>query len=346
MVKGVTERHTSVTTSSPFHLGLSIREQVSTAVGSILEGDFTLPVFQIIQQVQSKVPSLTTREAEVAVAAASAAVRRVHAYHQDLTTLKEAGDQSRASSVLARRLVYLDEGPQWPTPAGRELNETDSVLSSPQPAFVEDPGALVFEWTGSGQQREAQSAAPEVQPGHLTGRIVSSGRSGTFSMSSGSCSSQCSRGSSCSRAIKAQGPKSSSVAHEPSTHQSVIVTSQQQEEAAVPPPTQPARSKASPPPRSDRRQRSTSPSRAHHRDTDDPERRRYLDTERTKDRARDHPSSSRASSPLPRGRRGRTPGERRSGSDYDRGERNRRLQRHRERDFSHDRERIDRRKHH
>lgn len=134
-----------------------------------------------------------------------------------------------------------------------------------------------------------------------------------------------------------------------------LTLSQQQEEAAVLPPTQPAGSKASPPPRSDRRQRSTSPSRAYHRDTDDPERRfplsserrRHLDIERTKGRARDHPSSSRASSPLPRERRGRTHGERRSGSDYDRGERNRRLQRHRERDFSHYRERNDdRRKHH
>ena len=44
--------------------------------------------------------------------------------------------------------------------------------------------------------------------------------------------------------------------------------------------------------------------------------------------------------------RGRTPGGRRSGSDYDRGERNCRLQRHRERDFSHHRERNDCRKHH
>jgi len=63
---------------------------------------------------QTKVPSLTSREAEVALAAAAAAVRRVHAYHQDLSTLKEAGDQTQVGSVLAKRLVYLNEGPQWP----------------------------------------------------------------------------------------------------------------------------------------------------------------------------------------------------------------------------------------
>jgi len=68
------------------------------------------------------------------------------------------------------------------------------------------------------------------------------------------------------------------------------------------------------------------------------ERRRHLDTERTKGHARDPPSSSRVSSHLPSGRRGQTPGELRAGSEYDRGERNRRLQRHRERDFSRDRE--------
>ena len=48
---------------------------------------------------------------------------------------------------------------------------------------------------------------------------------------------------------------------------------------------------------------------------------------------------------LPSGRRDRTSGKRRSGSEYDRGERNRRLQRHREGDFPRDRERNDRRKH-
>jgi len=55
--------------------GLSIREQVGTAVSSLLEGDFTLSAPDLIQQMQTKVPSLTCREAEVALAAAAAAIR-------------------------------------------------------------------------------------------------------------------------------------------------------------------------------------------------------------------------------------------------------------------------------
>jgi len=141
--------------------GLSIREQVSTAVGSLLEGDFTLPAPGLIQQMQAKVPSLTYREAEVALAAAAAAVRRVHAYHQDLSTLKEAGDQTRVGSVLARRLVYLNEGPQWPSFSS--VPDPGSVLSS-QPVLVEDPSNLVMAWMDSGHRSEALPEVPQIDP--------------------------------------------------------------------------------------------------------------------------------------------------------------------------------------
>jgi len=121
---------------APSSSGLSIREQVSAAVGSLLDGDFTLPASNLTQKMQSKVPALSPREAEVALATAAAAVRRVHAFHQDLNTLREAGDHSRVGSVLATLLVYLNEGPQW-SPSS-PAPDRGSSLTSPQPILLED----------------------------------------------------------------------------------------------------------------------------------------------------------------------------------------------------------------
>ena len=136
--------------SPPANTGFTIHEQIRIAIESLLDSDFGRPVPVLVAQLQAKIPSLSAREAVIAVAAASAAVKRVHSSHQNLTMLKEEGDTSRVKSIIARRLVYLGEGPQWNLPGLQAPGvETvpESELSSPLDlTATEERNAIVGNW--------------------------------------------------------------------------------------------------------------------------------------------------------------------------------------------------------
>ena len=80
--------------------------------------------------------------------------------------LKE-GDTSRARSVIARRLAYMGEGPQWEFP---ELTPRPSVsiatsdVSPPLNVGPADKAQIVETWIADLQPRRSPSPAPRVQP--------------------------------------------------------------------------------------------------------------------------------------------------------------------------------------
>ena len=143
--------------------GFTIHEEIRTAIESLLDTDFGRPVPVLVAQLQAKIPSLSSREALVAVAAASAAVKHVHASHQNLTTLREEGDTSRVKSIIARRLVYLGEGPQWNLPEQHlpdHATVRESGFSSPLDLTAnEERNALVGDWIARHRRQSSPSAA-------------------------------------------------------------------------------------------------------------------------------------------------------------------------------------------
>ena len=162
-----TDLHDDQTQSSGF-VGLTIRQQVQAAMTSVLESNFTRPSNTIISDIQRSVPALSDREAEIALAAASTAVKFVHARHRDLTLLEVAGDQTRAKTDLARSLVYLSKGPTWPGYPSALANDggrDPSSASSRDPSAVGDRERRVGDWVRAHNQPPPTAAALGVPPG-------------------------------------------------------------------------------------------------------------------------------------------------------------------------------------
>ena len=121
---------------------LSLRHMVAAVTEDVLKTNFTRPSDELVSTIRTLAPSLSLREAEVLLAATSAAVKHTSGLFQTLNSLRQAGGPTTAAERdLTRQLAYLSVGPRWPRPS---LNDDgSSVASLPEAAA---PGQLVENW--------------------------------------------------------------------------------------------------------------------------------------------------------------------------------------------------------
>ena len=138
----VTQRPPSSSTSSG--TSLTLRHAVAAITEDVLRSNFTRPSEELLSTIRMLAPSLSLREAEVLLAASSAAVKHTSGLFQTLNSLRQAGGPATAAERdLTRQLAYLSVGPRWPHPT---LDDSGSVASLPMAVA---PGQLVESWLAS-----------------------------------------------------------------------------------------------------------------------------------------------------------------------------------------------------
>ena len=158
----VTQPPSSTSRGTP----LTLRHAVAAITEDVLRSNFTRPSEELLSTIRMLAPSLSLREAEVLLAASSAAVKHTSGQFRTLNSLRQAGGPATtAERDLTRQLSV---GPRWPHPT---LDDGESVTSLPM-AFA--PGQLVESWlasnpAASGSQNDGFATEGGVVLPELTG---------------------------------------------------------------------------------------------------------------------------------------------------------------------------------
>ena len=96
---------------------LTLCHAVAAITEDVLRSNLTCPSEELLSTIRMLAPSLSLREAEILLAASSAAVKHTSGLFQTLNSLRQAGGPATAAERdLTRQLAYLSVGPRWPHP--------------------------------------------------------------------------------------------------------------------------------------------------------------------------------------------------------------------------------------